>query len=145
MEQKDLQELIEREAIRDLMARYFSCCDRLDYDGVLATYAPDAIAIYRGDRCEGHPAIIAKVKGLGNLVSSCHFMGNHTCVIDGDTARTETLALEYLRRPPAALATDLISGLRYTDGLVKRDGKWLIHRRVVAPDWGRIDAVVPAA
>ncbi len=139
-----LDYLIDRAAIRDLLARYYSTSDHPDYDGMAATYTPDAEVWYREDLCVGIEAIRKKVSLLDNAITSTHFMGNHLVDIQGDTAASETYVIEYIRAGPVGEETDLVSGLRYLDQMVRRDGKWLTSARTVTSDWGRRDPVTPA-
>ena len=63
-----------------------------------------------------------------------HFMGNHECRVDGDTATAETycLAVHQNLDPDADGGTRPASALRYIDRLVRTEAGWRIeHRRAV--------------
>jgi hypothetical protein len=62
-----------------------------------------------------------------------HLMANQLIDLAGDQAHSETYAVAYHRGPGG----ELVVGVRYLDDLVRRDGRWLISRRVVALDWQR--------
>ena len=72
-----------------------------------------------------------------------HFMGNHSVVLEGDTARSETYALAHLIDRPPEGRRMRTRGLRYVDELTRQaDGRWLIGRREHILDWMRMDHVI---
>ena len=143
----DLETLIAKQEITDVVYRYARGIDRLDFELVKSCYHPDAYddhGAFKGsvdefiEMCEGF---------LPRWTATMHFMGNVLVdEIDGDSARAETYAVAYHRRE-ATLDTegkDDVFGIRYVDRFEKRDDRWLIAHRVVATEWRRVDPV-PAA
>jgi hypothetical protein len=129
----DVAELIARESIRDLVARYNSTADAGRFDETVALFAPDAVLDVRGVRYEGRDAI----RGLFESAKE----GFAERAGDGP---------KYLRHCTATLQIDLTSattararcyyfvlraqGLdhwgRYLDEFELREGRWVFtHRR----------------
>lgn len=140
--QESLQRLIDREEIRDLMARYARAVDRGDWEGVRSVYHEDAHddhGDYKGD-VDGLIDFIRERNGL--LFQSVHFLGN--CLIEfagSDVAVVETyFVTAHTLGPEAQEAYGTGDGSqpmqmsqfgRYVDRVERRDGAWRIADRVV--------------
>ena len=140
--QEALQQLINREEIRDLMARYARAVDRGDWEGVRAVYHEDANddhGDYKGD-VDGLMDFIRDRNGL--LPQSVHFLGN--CLIEfasPDVAVAETYFITSHTLGPEARAAYGAGGGsdavqfsqfgRYLDRVERRGGPWRIADRVV--------------
>ena len=95
----DLETLIAKQEITDVVYRYARGIDRLDFELVRSCYHPDAYddhGAFKGsvdefiEMCEGF---------LPRWTATMHFMGNVLVdEIDGDSARAETYAVAYHRR-----------------------------------------------
>ena len=121
-----LEELIAREAIRDLIARYPMAFDDRDWDAWEALWTEDVVFVVDGVPIEGLPAVKAfMMQCLPQDYQSKHLCGPSVIEIadDGATAHAKTdvvwIAANYNNQIVA----------RYVDTLVKRDGRWLISRR----------------
>jgi uncharacterized protein (TIGR02246 family) len=121
-----LEELIAREAIRDLLARYPMAFDDRDWDAWEALWTEDVVFVVDGTPIVG----LAAVKAFMIACLPHDYVSKHLCgpsVIDvapdGQSARARTdvvwIAANYDNQIVA----------RYVDDLVKRDGRWLIRRR----------------
>lgn len=128
-----LQQLLDKEAIREAMLRYTRGVDRHDDELTAAAYHPEA----RDD----HGAYIGPVQGFihhANTVHALwwnthqHYVTNQTIEIDGDTAHAETYFLASLRRKTGVI--DLVGG-RYLDRLERREGRWAIADRACLVEW----------
>ena len=140
----DLETLLAKQEITDVVYRYARGIDRLDFELVRSCYHPDAYddhGAFKGsvdefvEMCEGF---------LPRWTATMHFMGNVLVdEIDGDSARAETYAVAYHRREATAETEgkDDVFGIRYVDRFEKRDDRWLIAHRVVATEWRRVDPV----
>jgi uncharacterized protein (TIGR02246 family) len=121
-----LEELIAREAIRDLIARYPIAFDDRDWDAWEALWTEDLVWVVDGAAIEGLAAVKAFMVGcLPADYQSKHLCGPSVIEIgdDGLTAEAKTdvvwIAANYNNQIVA----------RYVDTLVKRDGRWKISRR----------------
>lgn len=127
--EKDVQYLMDRRAIEDVVHAHARGHDRFDVDLLTAAYHPDGIdehgasAINKGpDYAEWANAIHAQGSEL-----CLHNITTHNCEIDGDTAHSESYVLVGLLNPDGK-SVRFING-RYVDRLEKRDGSWKIALR----------------
>ena len=65
-----LDDLLAREAIRDLVARYNAYGDSGLFDRMMELFAPDAVLEIRGSRNEGHDEIRAVFTGVADRTSA---------------------------------------------------------------------------
>jgi hypothetical protein len=151
-----LQRLLDKQAIRDVLARYARGVDRRDWNLIRAAFHPDARddhGAYRGD-VEG---LIKWVERRhASIDQSMHFLGN--CLVefaDDDRALVETCYVAFLRLGPDAHEsrrmllgdaseagdTDLAVLGRYIDRFERRDGDWRIARRINVYEGTRAQAV----
>lgn len=137
-----LQRLIDKDEIRDLMARYARGVDRGDWDAVRAVYHVDAHddhGDYKGD-IDGFIAF-GKAR-TGGATQVMHFLGE--CLIEfasDDLAIAETYFFTaHTLGPDAQKQYGTSSGGgpvqisqygRYVDRVERRDGVWRIARRIV--------------
>ena len=137
------RELQDRAEIHDVMMRYATALDTLDWDGVAACFTKDAHSVHSGnDLGHGVDKILAYIQGLANMKVTTHFMGNQLIDVKGDTASMETYCVAYLASERDGKDVIVIRGLRYIDQLLRQDGRWLISDRIHTCDWMREDAVV---
>jgi uncharacterized protein (TIGR02246 family) len=121
-----LTELIEREAIRDLLARYAMAFDDRDWAGWEALWTDDVVFVVDGAAIEGLPAVREFMMGcLPQDYVSKHLCGPSVIELgeDGVSARAKTdvvwIAANYNNQIVA----------RYEDTLVKTQAGWRISRR----------------
>jgi len=159
-----LQRLVDKDEIRDLMARYARGVDRGDWDGVRATYHGDAYDDH-GDYKGGIDGFIDFARSrTGGATQVMHFLGE--CLIEFATAdvavaetyffTAHTLGPEAQRQYGAGsdggAPVQLSHYGRYVDRVERRDGIWRIAHRIVVfeaarvsldaapplkPDWGK--------
>lgn len=133
LEQK-LRELLDRQAIHDVVLRYCRGVDRLDRELILSAYHPDAI--------DDHGLFVGGPEAFADYFSAFHesqqsatqhIITNHFCDLLGDVAHTETYWLfAAMNREGPALS---LGGGRYVDRMEKRDGRWAIAQRKCLYDW----------
>lgn len=121
-----LQELLERERIRDLLARYPQAFDDRDWATWETLWTDDVTWWVDGTAIEGRPA-------LREFMTAClpdDYQAKHLCgnpVIDLDEGGERAVA----RTDVVWIAQNHENTIvaRYVDALVKRDGRWKIRRR----------------
>lgn len=137
---KDIQEFLDREAIRDVLFRYARGIDRCDEALLQSVYWPDSNDDH-GDFTGSGPDFIAWVTSSikGGLSGSLHLMGNILIRIEGRHAAVETYfhAFHRFENPSPGHAEDVVLGGRYADRMEKRGKEWRIAHRVVAFDYVR--------
>jgi hypothetical protein len=145
----EIQRLIDRAAIQDLLMRYFRGIDSADPEQVRGCFTDDVRAAYDGRTfVDGIDALMSSFlafrnKASGQWIATTHFMGNLSYLqLDGDIAETETYAIAFLVTPGTAANRVAMRSLRYLDRLRKAAGTWRICDRVHTLDWS---CEVPAA
>ena len=138
----DIQCLLDRAAIHDVLARYFQGIDRGMRDQVRSCFTDDVQANYDGrSPVRGIDALMDsflafRKQEAGEWKVTTHFMGNlNINLLEGDVAETETNAIAFLvlRGEP----TDQVAmrSLRYLDRLRRVEGGWRISERQHTLDW----------
>jgi hypothetical protein len=135
-----IQELIDKVAIRDLMARYARSNDRRDFELMASTFTTDAYAHYFEWERQGVDNIISRL-AYDRTHRATHFMGDQEIHIHGDSADVETYAIAYSR--PEGTDSLQITGLRYVDKMVRQNGQWLVQHRVLHFDWRTNSPIEP--
>jgi ketosteroid isomerase-like protein len=129
-------ESLDRERIRDVIARYNVAGDRRDMDAFIGTFCDDAVWESAVFRCIGRSAIrdyLSRAWRPAPEVPAPRFRRHHltTAQIDLTSARTAVGRIYYL------MITDL--GLDhcgfYVDCYRRDGGQWLIAHREVWMDW----------
>lgn len=132
-----VQALIDKEAIRDCIARLARGEDRRQPDVLSACFWPDSTfdyAMYKGS----FPEYLAWVTpGADAITNTQHVLGQTVIDLDGDSARAETYVISYHRvdMGEGVGERDTCIGGRYLDRLEKRDGTWAIAHRTMLYDW----------
>ncbi|RJF93128.1 nuclear transport factor 2 family protein [Sphingomonas cavernae] len=134
-----LQELLDREEIRQLITAYCNAADRHDHKRMRSLYHEDAIdehgAMFSGPAMEfidRLPEIQANMEILHHNVTTINL------AIDGDRAEGEVylLALHRARMPDGPI--DVLVGGRYFDKYERREGKWKFLHRAIVADWANV-------
>lgn len=129
-----LQELLDRQDIHDCIVRLARGDDRHDRELMLSAYHDDAI--------DDHGVFAGPVADFVDWVfptheqyrtGHTHYLMNHTCELDGDTAHSETYYMMVGQNKDGTPVT--LHGGRYVDRLERRDGRWAIAYRVSMLEW----------
>lgn len=131
----NMNELIDREMIRDCLARVSRGEDRRDGDLIRSCYWPNAMldfGIFAGD-FDAYLAWV--VPGSPAVTATLHTLGQTVIVLDGLRAATETHVTCYHRMNLGAQERDVTMAGRYLDRLEKRNGDWRIVHRTLVYDW----------
>lgn len=138
----EIQRLIDRAAIHDVIARYYQGIDRSDQAQVRSCFTEDVRAKF-DDRplAVGIEALMAgfnvfKGHQSGAWKITTHFMGNFMInSLAGDVAETETYALACLVLPGEPREQVTLRSLRYLDRLRRTPDGWRICERMHTLDW----------
>jgi hypothetical protein len=140
-----LQQLIDKQALHELVLTYCRACDRRDFVLLRTLYHDDAIDDHGAMFCGSADAYVAWLPGvLANFAATVHSVSNALFVVAGERAQGELYALAH-HRTHAPQARDIVIGGRYLDHYERRAGVWKFSRRSLALDFCRIEAVNPAA
>jgi hypothetical protein len=140
-----LDDILAREQIRAVLARYCRGIDRVDRDLIASVYHADGYddhgPTYKGP-ASGFVDVVVEV--LQRFERTLHFLGTSIIELDGDVAHTETYCIAYHRlRDDSGEQVDSTAAVRYIDRFERREGTWLIAHRKVVFEWSRRDAVGP--
>ena len=137
----DLQTLLDKQALHDLVMRYCRCMDRRDFAQARTLYHDDAIedrgGIFSGTIDE-FIAWLPQVTPQFELTT--HRIFNTLFVIDGDKAEGE-LYCEAYHRTKGPDAQEMIVGGRYIDRYERRDDVWKFSYRTSTTDRCEVRAV----
>ena len=160
MEEQQVRELLDKQAITDVIMTYARAIDRLDEDLLRSVFHPDSQHAHgfvgpSSDPSQasspGSPGdfVAYAFEVLGTLTRTHHQLGNIFIELDGDDAYTETYFSAYhrMRAKGDPLASDgaydtemdwLVGG-RYIDRMQRREGVWKISHRTGLTDWMRTE------
>lgn len=133
-----LEELADREAIRECLYRYSRGVDRLDADMVRSAYWEDCQDSHMGFVGNAEEFIAWSFPIMGSMDQSQHFIANVLINLHGDTASVESYFYGFHRiNLPDGGKNDVIGAGRYLDIMEKRGEEWRIKTRNVVTDWFR--------
>jgi ketosteroid isomerase-like protein len=139
-----IQELLDKQAIRDAVMRYCRGVDRCDVDLINSAYHPDArdeqaTATHTGETIGRYLAgALPKIMAATN-----HNVGTQNIEVDGDHASVET----YMQGSHLLLdKRRMNTRVRYLDRFERRNGEWkIILRRTITESMDVLPAVEPDA
>ncbi len=150
-DERAIQELLDKQAITEVIYRYCRAIDRLDLELFRSVYHEDATDDHGGRKGTGYEFAEGVVPGLGSVDQRTqHHITNILIEIDGDVAWAESYLMAFHRFLDEPRLGDnrldparplLEYGGRYIDRLERRDGVWRIASRVIVYDWSRFSAV----
>lgn len=133
----EVEELIARERIREVLFANARAMDRGDAAALAATYHDDAIdihwATFVGSGQDFAQYMAAEVREIPKLI---HEIFNVSISLDGDRAFVESRCTSHLRidfeTAPSGCWVEQTGRCRYLDVFERRGGDWRIaHRRIV--------------
>jgi len=126
-----LEDLADREAIREVIGRYAVGLDSRDFDLVGTCFAPDAEADYSGVKVLGGATrIVEWLRAAFSPVVSMHVMTSTKIDLAVDEARTLTYAIVHLVDEHEDDLRVRVRGLHYQDHFVRLATGWAIQSRV---------------
>ncbi len=138
----EIQAVIDKQAIYDVLMRYCRAVDRLDQELLLSVYSEDAYddhGMFKGPAVD-FVAWVMKFQ-LEAFTNSTHSISNVLIELDGDVAHSEAYFTGFHAFTRDGQDFTRVSCGRYIDRMERRNGDWKIVHRVVVNDWGRIDPV----
>lgn len=129
-----LQELLDREAIRDCLYRYCRGIDRCDEAALRSAYwddATDCHGAWNGSAAGFIAQALHKLRQGGRRV---HQVSNVLIELQGDAAAVESSFIALQAAAAAPQQETFLCG-RYVDRFERRGAEWRIAARVVVYDW----------
>jgi len=134
--EQQLDELLDKQAINELIMAYCNAADRHDHEKMRALYHEDAIDDH-GHFAKGPAmAFIDKLPAIQAGMDILHH--NVTTVnlkLDGDRAEGEVYILAFHKVKDDGAGFDVLIGGRYFDKYEKRAGVWKFSHRAIVADW----------
>jgi uncharacterized protein (TIGR02246 family) len=136
-----LRELADHEEIRRIFVEYARYLDAADHAGYASLFARDGVMAAQLGEAVGPAAIEAALDAAlspqvrATFPSAVHVMNNQSIDVDGDTATTAVLWF-YLTTDGDGVPMVLQAG-RYTDEVVREDGRWKLKRHDITRLMGR--------
>lgn len=134
---EELNGLLDRENIRDCVARVARGEDRRDADLIRAAFWPDATTDFGISSGPFDDYLAWVVPGSPAIPVTQHVLGQTYCEVAGDTALCETHVTAYHRVNMGEEERDSVIGGRYLDRLEKRGDAWRIAHRTMLYDWSQ--------
>lgn len=137
-----LQEIVDREEIRNVLTRYCRGVDRGDRNLIRSAYHEDAWddhGTFEGPAHAFADVIVERYDASG-LIGQ-HHITNLLVEFNGDRACSECYFVSYNPDGPSVAASGNLraAGGRYLDVFEKRNGSWKILERKVIIDWVQPD------
>lgn len=142
---QQLQELLDRQEIIDLISRYSRSMDRLDADLGKSVFYPDATVDYGAAVFQGsaHDFVDWVLAAHRRLLAHSHQMSTISIRLDGDTAWSETYGHVTTRRVNESDELLDVTNLgRYIDRWARRGRRWAIIERQYVHDFDEMRVVV---
>ena len=132
---EEVAELLDREKIRNCLARLARGEDRRNAEVIAGSYWPQAVVdhgIFTGTFDE---YLAWVVPGSPDIPVTQHVLGQSFIDLYTDTALVETHVLAYHRVSAESEHRDTVIGGRYLDWMDKVCNEWRISRRTMVYDW----------
>jgi hypothetical protein len=137
--EQSLRELLDKQALMELINTYCNAADRHDHDKMRALYHDDAIddhgSFFKGlamEFIDKLPEIQAPMEILHHNVTTVNLK------LEGDRAEGEVYIIAFHKVRTDGGALDLLIGGRYFDKYEKRNGVWKFSHRAVVADWANL-------
>ena len=138
-DQQAMRDLLDKQAITEVIYNYSRACDRLDRELLESVYWPDGTddhGIFKGTA----PEYFEWVMGLlGAWRSSHHDNTNILIRLEGDVAYGECHWVGYYSFEVDGVLHDQLAAGRYLDRFEKRGGEWRIKHRTSVSEWNRLE------
>lgn len=139
--QAELQALIDKQKIMELVYNYSRGVDRQDFALLRTLYTDDATDDHGGLYCGPAKGYIDWLEqALPACDMTAHSVHNHLIALESASrAQGEVYVTAYQRLHAGSEGfAELVQGLRYLDHYEKRDGVWLFARRTLVNEWTQI-------
>jgi hypothetical protein len=140
----EVQELLDKQAIREALMRYCRGVDRLDVRLINSAFHTDAVNVHwtSGPPLVGEEIGHSIVGFEGKMKKTLHNITNQVISLDGDTAGSETYWLVWQIRIDGDEEVRYNNLGRYIDRFERRNGEWKIAHRLVVREFSAQDPVV---
>ena len=135
----NIDEVIAKQEIADLVGRYMRGLDRLDKALLRSTFHDDADTDYGFFKGGPDAFVEMACNALKDHLANHHMIGQTNIDVEGDVAYGEIYFQAFHRIVVDGEERDLFISGRYVDRYEKRDGEWKFAFRSEVNDWARND------
>jgi hypothetical protein len=131
-----VRQLLDRQEIAELCARYTAALDTVDWAMLRSCFADEPAFVHPGGRLDGWDEILARTSAaLTPLTRTQHLLGNIVVSVHGDQATSSCyFHAQHVRTGTPGGELYVIAG-RYDDTLRRTDAGWRIVERVQTYQW----------
>lgn len=131
-----IRELLDKQAISELILRYCRGIDRFDREAVAACFHPDATDVHGSFSGSVEEFMDWAFGLLERYDATMHLVANQLITPAGDRAVVETYGIAHHRSADPDPRRNLTVGFRYIDLVERRaDRVWRIAERVATTEW----------
>jgi hypothetical protein len=132
-----VRELLDKQAITEVLARFMRACDRGDPAGLRECFHPDAVEDHGGTYLGPASAWVDSIEAVLThpRTKMTHCMTNVLIEVRGDQAASEAYVTTTSRVRVGAELVDSTSCSRVLDRFERRDGVWRIAHRRLRFEW----------
>ena len=145
----NLDELLDRSAIRDLIENWAIWRDAGDWDRFASVWHDDGVMMATWFQGPAKEFIRVTQEGWAKGVSILHFLGGSSIELAGDLAGRRAIVQTKMtisqRGDVQGVPCDVVCTGRFYDFLEKRDGRWGMVLRQPIYEKDRVDPIDPAA
>ncbi len=137
----ELRQLLDKQAIAELIYRYAEGIDRRDGDLLATLFTPDCRLHYAADYDQPATTLIENWRpgAPSPFLATHHHVGNiEVCFLGEGRARSITYLHAVHRAERNGVIVDEMVRARYLDRLVKQDARWRFAERWIVYDWSRV-------
>jgi hypothetical protein len=136
----EIEDLMAKQEIYDVLCRYCRGIDRLDMDLVRDCYHVDAVDHHTGFDGRVDEFVAWAESSLRQMDGTMHTICNHLIEVEDDAAVAESYAHTWhWTAEPTKPAHNALTGTRYVDRFERRDGVWRIAERWAVRSWIRVE------
>ncbi len=137
-----LPDLVDQQAVRDVIASIARALDRLDFELLASCYTEDAVDERHGVRREIGAFLEWVQPILRGMESTLHSISTQLVEVNGDAAYAESycMARHFSATAKGQPAHEWFVYCRYLDRFMRRDGRWLLTHRRCAYEPGTVNA-----
>jgi hypothetical protein len=140
---KALSELLDKQAISEVLIRYCRGIDRCEPDLLRSVYWPEATdshGVFDGNALEFADFILPFLR---RFRTTSHCLSNIAIRLAGDRAAVESYVTAHHERTGDSGAEDYVVGGRYLDLFERRGEEWRILARRFVEDWNQVRPSMP--
>jgi len=132
----EVQQRLDKEAIREALMRYCRGVDRLDAEIISSVYHPDAYDDHAGRIFTGETVGQGLVDWMTEIMDvTSHNITTSNIEVNGATAGSEAYTTSMHLQTIDDVQRTLLAVARYIDRFEKRNGEWKIISRIVVPEF----------